>query len=203
MSHLLYCDFLVPMFSLLTCNIALRIIHILEEQSTFVSSSHPNLFLVCTNLIIRPSLCCFKSFFCRITYSPPFRCSQLASKPVSFVGYNNPKRWLATTLKGRARWPTKRRRSSSMATSRTMYMSIQDQTRRGTTRRTSALRKSSTMRAALLPLRKRMMTHLQRKIWLNKTTPKHLLIITAFHTMPMQASSLWWGGLFLMGSQNA
>jgi hypothetical protein len=103
LSHLLYCDFLVPKFSLLTCNIALRIIHILEEQSTFVSSSHPNLFLVCTNLIIRPSLCCFKSFFCRITYSPPFRCSQLASKPVSFVGYNNPKRWLATTLKGRAR----------------------------------------------------------------------------------------------------
>jgi hypothetical protein len=69
-------------------------------------------------------------------------------------------------------------------------MSIQDKTRRGTTRRTSALRKSSTMRAALLPLHKRMMTHLQRKIWLNKTTPKHLLIITAFHTMPMQASSL-------------
>jgi hypothetical protein len=48
---------------LLTCDVALSTIHILDEQSSeenfFLSSPLSNLVLIYTNFIIRPSLCYF------------------------------------------------------------------------------------------------------------------------------------------------
>jgi hypothetical protein len=80
-------------FYLLTCIIALQIFHILKEQSsegTFLSSSHPNLVLIFYNLIIRPSLSCFK-LFCRITYSPHLGALSFHTKNWSLLlhVYNN------------------------------------------------------------------------------------------------------------------
>jgi hypothetical protein len=63
-------------FSLLTCIIALGIFHILKEQSSEGNFSlHSNLVLFTLTQLL-DQVCVILSYFCRITYSPPSRCSQ-------------------------------------------------------------------------------------------------------------------------------
>jgi hypothetical protein len=65
LSHLLYCDFFFFLSFLFSLVILLLESFITwkrnQVKGMFIYSSHPNLVLLCTNLIIRPSLCCFKS----------------------------------------------------------------------------------------------------------------------------------------------
>jgi hypothetical protein len=93
-------SFLVLIF---TCDIAPSLIIILREQSSeefiFLSSSHPNLVLVCTNTFIRPNLCCLK-YFSHDHLFTPLGALNWYQSCFLHQGTNCLKRWI---LKGRQR----------------------------------------------------------------------------------------------------
>jgi hypothetical protein len=73
--------FFLPKFSFLTCDIALSIVYILEEQSgegnfslLFLSQT----WFKFTLISLLDQVWFVLSYFCRITYSPHSRCSQYA-----------------------------------------------------------------------------------------------------------------------------
>jgi hypothetical protein len=86
LSTSLYCDS-CPFFSAqFTCDIPPSLILVLREQSSeefsFIFSSRPNLVLIHSNSLIRPSLCCLKQVF-QDHLVTPSRCSQLVLEPFS------------------------------------------------------------------------------------------------------------------------
>jgi hypothetical protein len=198
--HLLSCDFSLPKFSIFTCDIALSLIYILKEKSSeydfsLFSLLKLGLSFALTNIL--DQVCDFSVIFAGSPIHPPPSLGALNWYQSRSILLGQTAKEMDSKSKGKVS-DDKEKIPLSDEPKRDKIVEW-DQTRRGR----SVSQRSSTTRVKLLPLWKRTTTtppplkntvkqnytklsfNYSRIRRLNKTTLKRLLIILAFHTIPM------------------